>query len=107
MVASTDPRVAVGGVEERFYLDWGEVRDGRSVAAFLGDREDLLDERGVGWLAVGGVSEHRSDCCQAVVAGSYGVVAVVFEVVQEAAISVASRSARSSCDGVLPVRVWA
>ena len=83
MIASPDPGCAVWRGNEGVDLDGRQERHDGPVGAFVGDREDALDDGGVGGFSVGREAEHRADRGESGVAGPDRVVPFVFEVVQE------------------------
>jgi hypothetical protein len=96
MVSSARPGARVGCCHQRVGLSLGEERDLACLAALLGDGEHLLDRGRVFRVAVGGEAVEGTQRGEPGVAGA-------------PLISAASRSAKSSAAGSLPVTsvAWA
>ena len=85
VVAAAEPGCPVGRVQERVDLGCGEVGHVGAVVAFGWDLDHSGDRGGVFGVSECGVFAERVDRCEAGVAGSRAVSAVVFEVGQERA----------------------
>jgi hypothetical protein len=84
VVSAPGPGGLVRSGKERLGLASVEEGHGRRVGALLGDGKDLGDELGVLGMPVGGKAVEGTQCGETGVAGAGAVVALVFEVVQEA-----------------------
>lgn len=82
-VATADPRREIGGGEDGRDLRGVEKRDGLTLVAFAGHREDLLTQQGVRRFGERDVAKERVNRGQTRIAGSTTVAAPLLEVLEK------------------------
>ena len=83
MISPSGPRVLIACGEERVDFGVGEVSEDLVAGAFGWDREDPLDRSCVLGVIQREVGKQGMDRCEALVAGCWLVVAVMFEMFEE------------------------